>query len=300
MVHLSCVLYVAIHTSATGSHKATTNLATHYSEGHDVKKCYRCLSQYSSSKHGACVSCYPRDQCFNQKCTELAYCDKDLGSFNYCSRECRDKCELKRANEELRRALKEFEVVPGLEASNKAPKGRSRDEKIHGHGVESTFFVSGITMTITGTHQSSFYTSSRSNPSTPYTTSSTWSNPSTPYTTSSNWSNPSTPYTTSSIWSNPSTSHTTSSTWSSTSTPHTTSSIWRNHSSPHMTSNMSAGSASQPITSTKTIMSQSDTKNTIPANPPAVTSHRQSTPTVTSQPQSLSQSKIKNFLTVYR
>ena len=232
----TCVLYVAIHTDATGMHKAATNLPAHYSEDHDVKECYRCSSQYSFSKHGACITCYPRDQCSNPKCTELAYCDKDLSSFNYCSRECRDECELKGANEQLRRALKEFEVVPGLQTASRAQEGRNGDKKIHGHGVENTYIVRGVT-DIIGTPP---YASSRNNPSTPHTISSTGSS----------------------------------------------------QSSPHTTSNMSVGSASQPTTSTRTIMPQSDTKSTIPAIPPIVISHRQSTQTCTSQPQSKIQFEI--------
>ena len=245
MVHLSCVLYAAIHNGATGSHKSATYLPAHYSE--DVKDCYRCSSQYSSSKHGACITCYPRDECSNPKCAELAYYDKDLGSFNYCSRKCRDECELNRANEELKRGLKEFEDVPSKDTSNRAPGRRNSDKRVSSMGVTSS--ATQVTTTITATHQF--------------------------------------------------TPHTTSRTWSNSSTHCSTSSAWSNKTSTHTTSNMSVGSASQPTTSTGTITSQSDTSSTISANPPVVTSHQQSTQTVISQPQSLSQSKIGNFCTVF-
>ena len=103
-----------------------------------MKKCYRCSSQYSSSKHGACITCYPRDQCGNPKCAELAYYDKDLGSFNYCSRECRDECELKRVFEELERALKEFEVVPSKDTPNSASGRISSYKRVSSVGATSS------------------------------------------------------------------------------------------------------------------------------------------------------------------
>ena len=42
----------------------------------------------------------------------------DLGSFGYCSAECRDRCELESAKSEVSRELEEFEVIPG---STKTP-----------------------------------------------------------------------------------------------------------------------------------------------------------------------------------
>ena len=175
MVHLSCVLYVAIHTGATGTPKAATVLPAHHSEDHDVKKCYRCSSQYTSSKHGACTNCHPRDQCSNPKCAELAYYDKDLGSFNYCSQECRDECELKRANEELKRGLKEFEAVPSKDASNRAPGRKDGDKRCSRVGATSS--ATQVKATITTTHPSiihmtsSTWSSTGSNQSSPHTTS---------------------------------------------------------------------------------------------------------------------------------
>ena len=214
-----------------------------------MKKCYRCSSQYSSSKHGACIICYPRDQCSNPKCTELAYYDEKLGSYNYCSRECRDEFVLKGANENQQRGLKKYVAVPGKKTSNRSPGRKSSCKRVSSVGAK--FSTKQVTVINTATRQS-----------TPHSTSSTGSNPSTP--------------------------HMTSSTWRSTGS---------NQSSPHTTSNMSVGSASQPTTSTRTTMSQSDTKSTIPTNPPIGTSHQQSSQTVTSQPQSFDQSMYANQFT---
>ena len=60
----------------------------------------------------ACPECCPRESCKNDQCDKPAFYTLDLGSFGYCSAECRDRCELERAKRELTRALEEFEVNP--------------------------------------------------------------------------------------------------------------------------------------------------------------------------------------------
>ena len=77
------------------------------------KICSRCGKGYSVVDLGACPKCCPRELCKNHQCSKPAFCTFDLGSFGYCSAECRDKCELERAKRELTRALEEFEVNPG-------------------------------------------------------------------------------------------------------------------------------------------------------------------------------------------
>ena len=66
-----------------------------------------------------CPKCCPRQSC-KGGCGKPAFCTLDLGSFGYCSAECRDKCELERAKSELSRELEEFEVNPGRH-STQAP-----------------------------------------------------------------------------------------------------------------------------------------------------------------------------------
>ena len=72
---------------------------------------------------GACPKCCPRGAC-KSGCGKPAFCSLELGSFGYCSAECRDRCELERAKRELTRALKGFEVNPGR-VSSEAPTKES-------------------------------------------------------------------------------------------------------------------------------------------------------------------------------
>ena len=68
---------------------------------------------------GACPKCCPREAC-KSGCGKPAFYTLDLGSFDYCSAECRDRCELERAKSEVSRALEECEVNPGGD-STKTP-----------------------------------------------------------------------------------------------------------------------------------------------------------------------------------
>ena len=72
---------------------------------------------------GACPKCCPRGAC-KSGCGKPAFCSLELGSFGYCSPECRDRCELEVAKSELTRALKGFEVNPGR-VSSEAPAKES-------------------------------------------------------------------------------------------------------------------------------------------------------------------------------
>ena len=72
---------------------------------------------------GACPKCCPRGAC-KSGCGKPAFCSLELGSFDYCSAECRDRCELEVARRELTRALKEFEVNPDR-VSSEAPAKES-------------------------------------------------------------------------------------------------------------------------------------------------------------------------------
>ena len=81
--------------------------------------CPRCGTGYSLVDLGACSKCCPRESC-KSGCGKPAFYTLDLGSFGYCSAECRDRCELERAKRELTRALEEFEVIPGR-GSTQAP-----------------------------------------------------------------------------------------------------------------------------------------------------------------------------------
>ena len=88
------------------------NWSSPYSQNVDLATCFSCRTQYSDSKYGSCLHCYPRERCRNSDCREFAYYDRILGSFNFCSPECRDKWELERANADLQKALKNFETEP--------------------------------------------------------------------------------------------------------------------------------------------------------------------------------------------
>ena len=83
------------------------------------KTCSSCSTGYSVVYLGACPRCCPRESC-KSGCGKPAFYTLDLGSFGYCSAECRDRCELERAKRELTRALEEFEVIPGR-GSTQAP-----------------------------------------------------------------------------------------------------------------------------------------------------------------------------------
>ena len=72
---------------------------------------------------GACPKCHPRGAC-KSGCGKPAFYPLELGSFGYCSAECRDRCELEAAKSELTRALKGFEVNPGR-VSSEAPAKES-------------------------------------------------------------------------------------------------------------------------------------------------------------------------------
>jgi hypothetical protein len=60
--------------------------------------------------------------CIRYGCQQPAFYDKDLGSFKYCSPECRDESVLKKAKEDLQRALKEFETIPQTRAKMSSDK----------------------------------------------------------------------------------------------------------------------------------------------------------------------------------
>ena len=79
---------------------------------------------YSSVDLGACPKCCPREVC-KKGCGKLAFCSLELGSFSYCSPECRDKCELEAARKEVASLVKGFEVNPGRDSSQAPAKGSS-------------------------------------------------------------------------------------------------------------------------------------------------------------------------------
>ena len=85
------------------------------------KFCYGCGTGYSFADLGACPKCCPREAC-KGGCDKPAFCSLELGSFGYCSAECRDRCELERAKREVARALKEFEVNSERVSSQTAEK----------------------------------------------------------------------------------------------------------------------------------------------------------------------------------
>jgi hypothetical protein len=63
-----------------------------------------------------------KEICTRDGCQQPAFYDKDFGSFGYCSPECRDESVLKKANEDLKRALKEFETIPQTRAKMSGDK----------------------------------------------------------------------------------------------------------------------------------------------------------------------------------
>ena len=89
-----------------------------------MKACYSCETVYSPVDLGACPKCCPREVCKNG-CGKLAFCSLELGSFSYCSPECRDKCELERARREVASLVKVFEVNPGRDSSQAPTKESS-------------------------------------------------------------------------------------------------------------------------------------------------------------------------------
>ena len=77
-----------------------------------MKTCYSCGTLYSSVDLGACPKCCPREEC-KKRCGKPAFYSLELGSFSYCSPECRDRCELDRARREVASLVKGLEVNPG-------------------------------------------------------------------------------------------------------------------------------------------------------------------------------------------
>ena len=65
------------------------------------------------------------EMCTRYGCQQPAFYDKDLGSFKYCSPECRDECVLKKANEDLKKALRQFEAIPETRAKMSGDKWHS-------------------------------------------------------------------------------------------------------------------------------------------------------------------------------
>ena len=79
---------------------------------------------YSPVDLGACPKCCPREVCKNG-CGKLAFYSLELGSFSYCSPECRDRCELERARREVTSLVKGFEVNSGRDSSQPTPAKES-------------------------------------------------------------------------------------------------------------------------------------------------------------------------------
>jgi len=89
-----------------------------------MKACYSCETVYSPVDLGACPKCCPRDTC-KSKCGKPAFYSLELGSFSYCSSECRDRCELEKARREVVSLVKGFEVNPGRDMSQATPAKES-------------------------------------------------------------------------------------------------------------------------------------------------------------------------------
>ena len=89
-----------------------------------MKTCYSCGTVYSPVDLGACPKCCPREEC-KKRCGKLAFYSLELGSFSYCSPECRDRCELERARREVASLVKGFEVNPGRDSSQAPAKESS-------------------------------------------------------------------------------------------------------------------------------------------------------------------------------
>ena len=89
-----------------------------------MKVCYSCGTVYSPVDLGACPKCCPREAC-KRGCGKPAFYSLELGSFSYCSPECRDRCELEVARSEVASLVKEFEVNPGRDMSRAPAKESS-------------------------------------------------------------------------------------------------------------------------------------------------------------------------------
>ena len=89
-----------------------------------MKACFSCGIVYSPVDLGACPKCCPREVC-KRGCGKPAFCSLELGSFSYCSPECRDRCELERTRREVARVVKGFEVNPGRDMSQAPAKESS-------------------------------------------------------------------------------------------------------------------------------------------------------------------------------
>ena len=89
-----------------------------------MKACFSCGMVYSAVDLGACPKCCPREAC-KRGCGKLAFCSLELGSFGYCSPECRDRCELEGAKRDVASLVKGFEVKPAGRGCSQAPANES-------------------------------------------------------------------------------------------------------------------------------------------------------------------------------